>query len=82
MNQRVPDGVLIGLTVVLLGLGGAWWTQHAPAPAAADPGIPVFNRLVPAIGGGLAVDSRPRHRRCITGLAELRSVGQDDVVRC
>ena len=74
----MPDGVLVAATAILLGLGGAWWTTHAPAPPPADPGVRAGNVLVRSIGDGVTVPHRYVSPHCDQAPG-LRTVGQDDL---
>jgi hypothetical protein len=88
--RRLPTGVFVGLAVVLLGLGGIWWTRTAPA--AATQTTPPIRRLVTVrLDDGRVLTYRtgrtsisdptnPQRRHCRrtpTRYPDMRIVGQD-----
>jgi hypothetical protein len=98
--RGLPTIVFVVVALVLLGIGGAWWTAARP-PAETVRRAPVDNARAPAgsivvlrldngrilkYESGGSAPATSWHRRCQQGRIplspSLRSVGQDNLVRC
>jgi hypothetical protein len=98
--RGLPTIVFVVVALVLLGLGGVWWTAARPpagivsqapldsaqAPAGSIVVLRLDNGKILKYESGGSVPATSWHRRCRGGLAPLspglRSVGQDNMVRC